>query len=370
MKYIIHIGQSKTGTSSLQSFLSNNRKKLTKQGFLYPDVFIGNNALNTSEHNALADELAGFTRHPGLSSKEYFEQFKSQAKDNNCNKIILSAESFFGTPQIWRVSDENEFWEVHNKKVKNLAQFIQDNEIEIIVYLRHQSDWFESGISQIIRTEILLEHHLYENDIQLFDLLKPHMDYQRILNIWGKHFHEKSISVIPFDKDILKNKNIIDDFCSRISVKTNGLCATKDRDNVTWDRRYIWLKNELNKTTKSKAKERLIISIINSLNINKRKIEKYRISNDLRNQIHENYVSNNKDLCSEYKIQTPNILTTLKPLNDFLPLTEQEKKDAYNNYKKSLYSIKSIILYFRYSGGALLRKNLPSLNAFLKKFIK
>ena len=38
-KLILHIGQSKTGTSSLQALLSEERETLWDNGVLYPDVF-------------------------------------------------------------------------------------------------------------------------------------------------------------------------------------------------------------------------------------------------------------------------------------------------------------------------------------------
>jgi len=39
MRVILHIGQSKTGTTALQSFLASNRTPLAKAGICYPDVY-------------------------------------------------------------------------------------------------------------------------------------------------------------------------------------------------------------------------------------------------------------------------------------------------------------------------------------------
>src|SRR3989344_5912389 len=96
MQFILHIGQSKTGTTALQRFLSANRAGLVRRGILYPDVQLGGIRLNVLNHNPFADSLAGEVRHPHLSPEEYIKQFREQAVESNCHTILLSAESFFG----------------------------------------------------------------------------------------------------------------------------------------------------------------------------------------------------------------------------------------------------------------------------------
>ena len=79
MRFILHIGQSKTGTTSLQGVLAANRAKLTRQGILYPYVLVHGMGLNLPNHNSFADSLAGFIRYPGLQAEEYMVQFREQA---------------------------------------------------------------------------------------------------------------------------------------------------------------------------------------------------------------------------------------------------------------------------------------------------
>ncbi len=124
MRVILHIGQSKTGTTSLQSFLASNRASLAKAGVLYPDVYRGGIPLNVLEHNSFAESLCGFRRFPGFSAEEYFPQFLEQAQKQGCDTLLLSGESFWGAPQIWRLAEGVGFFETHATKLKNLKQLL------------------------------------------------------------------------------------------------------------------------------------------------------------------------------------------------------------------------------------------------------
>ncbi len=364
MKYVIHIGQSKTGTSSLQSFLARNRTALARRGILFPDVLVNGTPLNVVEHNAVAEALAGYYMYPDLSPEEYFRQFEEQAKTQNCDTMIVSAESFFGAPQIWRVPDEEHFWKAQTKKIKNLSAFIKQHDIHIVVYLRHQSDWFESAVSQIIRTAGLLGHHVYDNDEQLFSFLKPHMDYGRILSLWSDEFPNAHLSVIPFDG------NTVDNFCARLGIETAGLLVPETKENITWDKRYIWLKNKLNQNKKGKTKERVIMHLLSELNKSLPSVQKYQITPELRKEIFSFYAPLNEELSQRHHIKTPNALTDHQPARTYSAITDKEKQEALTAYKRAFYAPKTLILFARYATGAFLRAYLPFVNALLKRFIK
>ena len=75
MQLILHIGQSKTGTTALLSFLLQNKKCLQNMGIVYPDYFINNMPLHTPEHNAFAETLCNLPRYPYCSLETYFDLF-------------------------------------------------------------------------------------------------------------------------------------------------------------------------------------------------------------------------------------------------------------------------------------------------------
>ena len=370
MRYIIHIGQSKTGTTSLQAFLAKNREALCLQGFLYPDVYVNNMPLNVVNHNGVAELLAGYPFYYRLTAEDCFEQFEEQLVAKVCDTIILSAESFFGIPQVWRVQDEKHFMRIHKKKIEALAHFIKGHDLRIIAYLRHQGDWFESAVSHIIRTEGLLEHHVYDDDEQLFGYLKPHMDYVRILDLWRSEFSLTAMKVLPFDRNSLKNQSIIDDFCAQTGINAEGLNTQLTKQNDGLDRRYVWLKKRLNKKSRSKAKERTIIELMGKLSDQIEDKKKYQIKPDVWEAVNKFCVPLNKELCQVYGMDVPNILTELKDSSWRGDITEEEKQDAVKSFNSAVYTPRAVLLYIRYGAGAFLRKYAPSVNAFLKTFIK
>lgn len=372
MKYIIHIGQSKTGTSSLQACLAANRHRVRAQGVLYPDIYIKNQPLDIQEVNAMVDGMVGFPRFPRLSTAEYFEQFEQQAAAHHCDTIILSAESFFGSPQIWRFENEEQFWATQDEKLRVLQKYLSGRDVQIIGYLKPQDEWFESAVSQIISTEILLGHRLYESDEHLFELLKPHLNYQRILAPWRTAFGAQAMSIFAFDPQSLIHKNIIHDFCAHTGLDCTAFTVPDQKENISWDRRFIWLKNRLNKNRRFKVRERTTIALINALNAKLPAIQKYKISNALRHHIYETYAPMNEEICTLYDIERPNVLTRPpKAVSDTaIMIPEVEKQAAKQAYQKAMMSPKAAGLAIRYASGAMLRRYAPYLNTLVKQVMR
>ena len=117
MRILLHLGQSKTGTSAIQTFLTLNRSSLGKAGVLYPSVKIGGMSIDMGSHNAVADSLVGMSRFPHLNSDQYFSQFFKEVKRIDAKLLILSAEHFFaGEPRVWAVANREEYFNLYRRK--------------------------------------------------------------------------------------------------------------------------------------------------------------------------------------------------------------------------------------------------------------
>jgi len=94
MKLFLHIGTEKTGSSFLQSYLAKNRSLLLKHGIYFPKAgFNEANMLKGMISPGNADEL------DKCLAKKDWEQVKlwlaskyEEAKQNNCNAVLLSNE--------------------------------------------------------------------------------------------------------------------------------------------------------------------------------------------------------------------------------------------------------------------------------------
>lgn len=117
MKILWHIGQSKTGTSAIQKFLTLNKDRLREAGFLYPGVKLSGITVDKGAHKSVADALTKKYRYPYYTDVQYFNKFFKEAKDVKAETIILSAEHFFGgEPRIWEVMSGEKYIKLYRKK--------------------------------------------------------------------------------------------------------------------------------------------------------------------------------------------------------------------------------------------------------------
>jgi len=375
MRLILHIGQSKTGTSALQSFLFFNKQALLNDGFLYPDYYLKEKPLLTREHNAFAETLASLPRYPNFTVEEYIEQFHKQIKYHKPHTVILSAESFFGAPQIWRLDDTNDFYSAYEKKLKALKAFTDQFDTHLIGYFRSPEDWMEVSVSHLIRYYGLFGKHIDQSDENIVSLLSPHVDLSRLLELWGDIIQPQKMSVFPYEKDVLKDSDIINDFCGKAGLDLSKLSkekASSKRVHASLDRRYVELKKMLNTKTRKKTEERVIIECLDILNSQLPEIERYRLPVDLKKKIQvdfkpyhiwlqENYSKGGKPFFSS-KVNVDE--------RDYQPISSEDIKQAEIDFRKLYSSYPIKWLYFQVSCKGFLRNRLPFLYAVLKNLFQ
>ena len=366
-KLILHIGQSKTGTTSLQAFLRDNSRALIQQGILYPDYYRVGMPLGILNHNSLADALSGLSRYPHFSLHEYSEQFQKEMTKENCHTMILSGESFFGSPQIWRLDEGQKFLDAHRTKLERLKPFIQDFETHIIAYMRSPEDWLESAIAHIIRYEGLIGHKIYENDRQLFELLKPHLDYPEILTLWQEIINPAKMTILPYDRSRLINQDIVSDFMGRIGIDPSTVSSkpSASEENKSLDRRYIAVKKWLNKHKRSKTSERAIIECLDYLNNKLHKPQKYSLNRELHKDLESycrpcrewmtrHYSTDDEDFFKPYSVEI------------IEPLKESEIIEAWESFERLYYSMSMRWSRAKIASKGFLRNRMPRLYTVIK----
>ena len=337
-KLILHIGQSKTGTTSIQAFLQKNRKALADKGIIYPDYFIKGLPLNTPEHNAFAEQLAGLERYPRLSIDEYFHQFEQQMEQKGCHTLLLSGERFFGVPQIWRTKNRDNFFEEHKRKLLVLKKLTEKYETHVIGYFRPPEEWLETVVAHTIRYEGLSKNSTYIDDKQFFSDIQPHMKYDQLLGLWEEVLTPKTMTILPYQKDILLNGDAVQDFTRRLNIPENGLEFLPDAfEHRSLDKRYVNLKKELNRAQRSKTKERITIICLDTLNNKLPKIQKYTIDDlGLRKEI-ESFCQPIHEWMKKYSEGNTSFFShTFKISGDIEPETstlEQDQHDFIQLYK-------------------------------------
>lgn len=304
MELILHIGQSKTGTSAIQHFLAMNRERLAAKGILYPAAEVSGNIVNIKNHNAFADSIQGRLIFPFLRYEEYINYFKKVSEDKRYSKIILSAEHFFGgEPRIWDCSDESDYFRKYREKVSGLKEVASGKSVHIVTYLRPQVDWFCSAVSQTVRVEPLIKRgQLYKNDSSFLKLVSPLLRYDVLMGIWKEVFPEAKFTIVPYIRSELINNNIVDDFFHHISIDStnfDGKEITKEV-NTSFSLEFIEVKKVLNLENPDRFRERAIIKCLLKLSEKSTFGRNYVPDNGIVQQIHDMCRGVNSALSNEY----------------------------------------------------------------------
>jgi hypothetical protein len=368
---ILHIGQSKTGTSAIQSFLYLNKEKLHGKGILYPGVKLRGVTLDLINHNSVADSLSGLKRYPEIEAEEYFRQFSEQLKNDDYQTMIISGEHYFGgEPRVWDVQSKEEYIDAYRKKLQALRLFMQDYALTIIIYLRSQVEWIESAISQVIRYEGLIGKKIYRDDDQFFELMKPVLDYDTLLGQWDSILKPSNIICIPYRMNNLHDNSSVSDFLWRLGIDDENLLgkAIEHNKHDSLSREYIELKKILNKEICSKTEERVRIYCLNKANNKNGNGEKYHISRELYRRIQEYSLTINIKIAEKYindgefKIKTIDERAEGERstgVSDIVKAT----KSFYEEY----YSFLTIIKRLEFILKAFLRAHARPVHAFLYK---
>lgn len=196
----IHIGDAKTGTSSIQNYLSYNRLELKKKGILYSKT--GLLSEKGIANHKLAFCVNSNQTHYHAEAQNLYADLDKEINETKCNKIIVSSEGFCSL----RTLDE----------IRILKIFLDKYKPKIIVYLRRPDLWIESWYMQIVKQKPFISKTFEE-------YLKNHQEpsLRTIIN-YSKVFGKKNILARPFETDKMFNNNLIDDFFNLIGCEKIG----------------------------------------------------------------------------------------------------------------------------------------------------
>tara|TARA_R100000935_G_scaffold58322_1_gene94890 strand:- start:3053 stop:4042 length:990 start_codon:yes stop_codon:yes gene_type:complete len=127
-KLILHVGLWKTGTTTIQSYLSRAYPQLKSDGVLYPKTsrLQPDGSLDTAHHrlSGLLREAEGFMTQPIAA---ILGEINKEIHQSRCDTVMLSSETFFGLqrPEI-------------------LRQYFAADEVQIIATFRNQPDFLSS----------------------------------------------------------------------------------------------------------------------------------------------------------------------------------------------------------------------------------
>ncbi len=230
----IHIGTQKTGSTTIQRFLSENMRMLRKQGVLYPE-FIRPSGRN---HNRLISERSS-TSHKLVKKifddKEIVslkEKFDSEVKASGAERIILSSEDLF-------LPLEQQQW-------KLLKSLCQGYEVFIIVYFRRQDEFLISLHNQRVKDSLSIKGSFLETLEQEQVLFKSLLDnYENVLSAWSDIAEDNHILVTAYEGDV--KRDVLGHFLDSVGIEYHDeMSKPEKRKNASIPYTLVKLKSLMN----------------------------------------------------------------------------------------------------------------------------
>jgi glycosyltransferase involved in cell wall biosynthesis len=180
-RLFLHVGMPKTGSSSIQWFLNNNRALLQDQGLLYP-----------------REQLAGDAHHPigwlcrprlraGIDQVIWLE-----AVDAHRPVIRAFIRDLAGSPYEGKVLSSEALFSADPRRVSEL---LEPFDVRTIIYLRRQDSYLEASLNQNTKVagSYVVQHEHVRRKLQT-------LDYSRWLSLWEASLGGASVEVIPFER--------------------------------------------------------------------------------------------------------------------------------------------------------------------------
>ncbi len=203
----IHTGQTKTGSTAIQSFLQLNRKKLFEAGILYPNF-----------------NVQGYTSGQCLNHGDFFKQFKDEP-----DEVIKEFDKLFKFCEKYEVGNvvisvewfSFPWWAEMMGKIVN--HYGCDH--KVIIYLKRQDYWVESAWKQWgYKNKAYSSIQEYYNSTNL--------DWFIRLKSWLENFQIENICLYPFEREIIGN-DVVTHFMNIVGVGNyDGFAEMREKSSL------------------------------------------------------------------------------------------------------------------------------------------
>ncbi|MBV1895251.1 MAG: hypothetical protein KUG70_02250 [Rhodobacteraceae bacterium] len=232
MKAVVHLGLSKTGTSTIQRWLMVNRTDLLKQGIQY-DRFDGKGwAHPTNQRELIAvvythlQKLLPFERtrkNLGIQnfddqlalSRHVQEVVESAAKENKNGTFLISSEHLGGM-----LTSEKQI-QVFDGWLKSVF-----SNVRYVMFLRDPEHWL---VSRYIGS---IAYKKNPESIADFVMRAPYAGYRPLLERWQKSIDLDLFDLRVFEEKWKSEEGLIDDFSDALSIDNHGLKSVQ-RSNIS-----------------------------------------------------------------------------------------------------------------------------------------
>ncbi|MBU0577413.1 sulfotransferase family protein [Patescibacteria group bacterium] len=199
-KLYLHIGVHKTGSTSIQRFIRNNKEQLLKAGVFIPlleDEYRHDNYGNN--HVNLAWEIRNNNQFD--PKKATWKKFITDYQNSDCQKAVISTEALDGMKE---------------SEIVSLYRLLRDHfDTTIICYLRRQDRLVNSEYCQAVKTG--LRDFSFKVKLNLVHKIDQY-NFKSLLDRWSDIFSRERVKPRIFEKEQFINGNLIDDFLDACDI--------------------------------------------------------------------------------------------------------------------------------------------------------
>ena len=209
MRYLVHIGTNKTGTSSLQRAFFDNREALAAAGIAYPLT-----GIETAAHHNVSRALKGVSPDRLGMPADWMQQLHAECQDAEI--CLLSSENFHTMQDPSR-----------------MLALCPQGQTQIIVYIRehaaHLVSWYQQAVQSrntAMTLEEFIEHHA--------------LSFAEMIDKWARAYGDENMIVRLYERSALKKGDVIADFCSFLKPEiTKQLTGKAVAGNLLFTKRLL-----------------------------------------------------------------------------------------------------------------------------------
>ncbi|WP_370204609.1 hypothetical protein [Pararhodobacter marinus] len=219
MKAVIHIGTQKTGTTTIQSFLALNRPALSSQGLRFEPFTPRNPAqmelgltaiIRSGGELEAANKLYAMGVKGRASQEAYVDRFEA---------MLSKGVQTWPEHTYLASSEQIHAWCHTLDRMQALHDTLNRHfdSVRYIVYYRPQDEFMLSTYSEAIKRGEFqtLDQHI--------DTMLPKMNFFRRARMWASVVGQENLTVRLFDRGVMKNGDLLDDFCAVAGIDRGPL---------------------------------------------------------------------------------------------------------------------------------------------------
>lgn len=338
----LHIGTSKTGTTTIQTYCGINREQLKSKGVLFPIMPYHYDRITKNRNGHF---LYAMIYENGVRNKEKEKQVLKQELDyivdcfKDYDNVLLSEES------IW--------WATATRR-KGLWKYLQEHsqqnnyQIKIIVYLRRQDQFMMSRYNQIIKTDTGGgTQRFYEYFKDMNGKYKCVMNYRQRLDYMAKFFPKENIVVKRFDRSYFYNGDLNADFLHILGVEIDDTFAELSKDeNLGISVQSGELKRVLNRLgTMTFAENQKLLQMLNECEVLLPKREVSIMTTEHIEKFMKKFIDDNESIAVDY-------IGDGKPMFNY----DYKKKPVWSYEDKNYHE--EVILFFAKAIDSVYKENI------------